>query len=199
MPKQIILKTTFLGVHQKILQELSAYSKMKYTHHQINGEYTVAIFCDSYYSRLFKTPEDSSIYHSYIYLYTTISLILCKVIIECFEPFLLKHYLKKNHLSAFQKQKQKKKIKAIISMLLDDNFPSENAKKIYQYRSDLIFHELLLLFRKQNHVTLDSVALFSLPYYHHFLEDVVDITTEMVTSKKSHEDFINFILNNFFK
>lgn len=92
-----------------------------------------------------------------------------------------------------------RRIKNISYAILDPNFPSDNSKKLYLYRKDLILNRLLLNFRHKNFLTIEAFVNFSLENYSNFLDDVLEKAAHIYFSNADHADLINFILNNLFK
>ncbi len=91
------------------------------------------------------------------------------------------------------------KIKNITSMILDVNFPSDYARKLYLYKKDLILSKLLTNFRKRNYLQIEGFANFTLDNYYLFLEDVIEKSAHIYFSDTRHVDLINYILNNLLK
>lgn len=192
-PKKIIIKTLYSKLNNEFCKILKTYPKIKFFSKKINGEYITVIKCSNYYNAL--KPDD--LYGSYIYLYTNISLILSELIIKYFEKSFIKHLL--NNYYFYFSESEMQKIKNISFMILDPNYPSDNSRKLYLYKKDLILNKLLLNFRNRNHLIIEGFANFSLDNYSFFLDDVIEKAAHIYFSNTEHIDLINFILNNLLK
>lgn len=199
--KKIIIKTLNKSLNSEFCKILSNYPKIKFFNKKINGEFVTTIKCHNYYNDLnpFKVKSEISqnIYGNYIYLYTNISLILSELIIDFFEKLLVSRLIDTYYF--YFSNSEITKIKNISNIILDPNFPSDNSKKLYLYKKELILNRLLLNFRSKNHVTIEAFANFSLDNYYLFLEDVIEKATHIYFSNTNHFDLINFILNNLLK
>ena len=164
-PKLIIIKIHSRTFYKLLVSELTNYKRLKFYHKKINGIYTVVIKCQAYYENLFNTKIEPNIYLSYIYLYTSVSLILSELIIKFFEQKI-----------TYQILSSKYKYLPIVHVVLDSNFPSIESKKLYLYRKDLILNKLLLNFRKRNYIHVDYFAYFKLKDYHNHLENIIEKT-----------------------
>ena len=107
-------------------------------------------------------------------LFRSVSLILSELIIKFFERKFTYQILssKYNHLS----QHDFEKISNIVHIVLDSNYPSIEAKKLYLYRKDLILNKLLINFRTKNYIYIDFYAYFKLNDYHNHLENIIEKT-----------------------
>lgn len=190
---KIILKSLDKQIINHFTNLLKNYSQIHFCTKKINGEYRIVIFCQA----SMNLPAQERLLQNYIYYYTTVSLLLCDVIVDLFEEKIVSYYLQKKE--AVLQPKYLQKAKNISSMILDANFPSSHAKSLYLYKKNLILGDLLLLFKKQNYLTIEAIALFALPDYHDFLEKVAFTSFHFISENIFEEDFINFILNNFFK
>ena len=201
--KKIIIKTLNKNLNNEFCKILNNYPKIKFFNKKINGEYITTIKCHDYFNDLtlfsdFKKSNLSiNIYGNYIYLYTNISLILSELIIDFFEKVIISRLID-NYYFYFSKS-EIIKIKNISNIILDPNFPSDNSRKLYLYKKELILNRLLLNFRKKNYLTIEAFANFSLDNYYFFLDDVIEKAAHIYFSNADHSDLINFILNNLFK
>lgn len=177
-------------------QKLIEYPKIHFLEHKMNGEYQTIIKCNHFYSSYFSSTF-SSIYQDYTYLYTTLSFILCTIIIDYYEELLIKIQLKQ--YQSFISPNEMKKMKGILSLFLDSNYPSESAKQLFLLKKELIFRQLLLHFKHQNYLTIEAFALFSLTDYYFFLKTIISESFLMSLSYHPNKDFLNFILNIFLK
>ena len=199
-PKKIIIKTLSPILNKEFCKILSDYPKIKFFNKKINGEFVTTIKCFNYYNDFFnydKLHNSENIYGSYIYLYTNVSLILSGIIINFFEKLIVSRLI--NDYYFYFSDTETSKIKNITSIILDPNFPSDNSRKLYLYKKELILNRLLLNFRKQNHIVIEGFASFSLDNYYLFLDDVIEKATHIYFSNSNHTDLINLILNNLFK
>lgn len=192
-PKKIIIKTLYPKLNNEFCKILKTYPRINFFTRKINGEYITVIKCSNYYNSL-KTDD---IYGSYIYLYTNISLIISELIIKFFEKKIVTRML--NNYYFYFSNSEIQKIKNISFMILDPNYPSDNSRKLYLYKKDLILNRLLLNFRKQNHLVIEGFANFSLDNYFFFLDDIIEKAAHIYFTNSDHIDLINFILNNLLK
>ena len=118
-------------------------------------------------------------------------------LISFFERKILLRLL--NYYSDYFSNAEIKRIKNISFAILDPNFPSNNSKRLYLYKKDLILNRLLLNFRHRNYLTIEAFANFSLENYSNFLDNVLEKAAHIYFSNASHADLINFILNNLLK
>lgn len=173
-PKYIIIKIHSRTFYKLLVRELTNYPRIKFFNRKINGIYTVIIKCQNYYEKLLNISNYENIYSSYIYLYTSISLILSELIIRYYEQKITYQilYSKYGYLHPYELEK----IMNITYAVLDSNFPSIESKKLYLYRKDLILNKLLLNFRNRNYIHPDYFAYFKLKDYHEHLENIIEKT-----------------------
>lgn len=201
--KKIIIKTLNKQLNTDFCKLLSNYPKIRFFNKKINGVFITVIKCHNYYSSLYlfsnlkENDISKNIYGNYIYLYTNISLILSELIINYFEKIIVSRLIDTYYF--YFSNSEIKKIKNISSILLDPNFPSDNSRKLYLYKKELILNKLLLNFRKQNYLTIEAFVNFSLDNYYFFLDDIIEKAAHIYFSNSNHSDLINFILNNLFK
>ena len=195
-PRKIIIKTIHQNIAKKFCEMLNSYSKIIFFCKKINGEYRITIKCSNYYDGIL-FPYNSNTYHTYLYLSTVVSLLLCDLFIDVYEEKIISAYL--CEYSSFLSKSTLQKIKNITSLMLDQNFPSSHSKSLFYYKKNLIFQQLLSHFKNQNHLYIDAFAFFSLENYHSFLERIVLESFEIFLYESFDKDFIIFILNNFFK
>ncbi len=199
-PKKIIIKTLNKKLNTSFCNALKKYPKLNFINKKTGGEYITIIKCHNYYEGIgiyAKSSNFKNIYGSYIYLYTTISMILSEVIISFFERKIILRLL--NYYSYYFSNAEIKRIKNISFAILDPNFPSNNSKRLYLYKKDLILNRLLLNFRHHNYLTIEAFANFSLENYSNFLDNVLEKAAHIYFSNANHADLINFILNNLLK
>ena len=201
--KKIIIKTLNKQLNNAFLNTLSNYPKIIFFNKKINGEFVTTIKCHNYYKDLCifsdfkKNTIKENIYGNYIYLYTNVSLILSELIIDFFEKLIVSRLI--NNYYFYFSNSEITKIKNISNIILDPNFPSDNSRKLYLYKKELVLTKLLLNFRKQNYLTIEAFANFSLDNYYFFLDDVIEKASHIYFSNTNHDDLINFILNNLLK
>ena len=172
-PKFIIIQMHSKIFFRLLVRELTNYPKIHFFSKKINGIYTVIIKCQKYYDMILG-EKNSNLFLSYIYLYTNISMVLSELMIRFFEEKITKQILsaKYSYLPTYEMLR----FSNITHAVLDSNFPSLDAKKLYLYRKDLILKRLLLNFRNRNHIDVDYYAFFKLSDYHHHLEDIIEKT-----------------------
>ncbi|MBQ9280191.1 MAG: hypothetical protein IJ215_04030 [Clostridia bacterium] len=181
-PKFIIIKMHSKIFFRLLVRELTNYHQIHFLAKKINGVYTVMIKCQKYYDCLnmlsafpsSSISKSSNIYLSYIYLYTCISMILSELMIRFYEGKITRQILtsKYSYLSAYELFR----FSNLTHAVLDSNFPSIDAKKLYLYRKELILNRLLLNFRNRNYMDVDYFAYFKLSDYHNHLEDIIEKT-----------------------
>ena len=81
-PKKIIIKTLYKKLNTDFCNALKEYPRIKFFNKKINGQYVTTIKCSNYYN---DGLQGNNVYGSYVYLYTSISLILSELIIKFFE------------------------------------------------------------------------------------------------------------------
>ena len=172
-PKFIIIKIHSKTFYKLLVSELINYKKIKYFCKKINGVYTVVLKCQNYYDNILNNSI-TNIYLSYIYLYTSISLILSELIIKYYEQKFTRQILASKY--AYLSSYEISKISNITHAILDSNYPTIESKKLYLYRKDLILNKLLLNFRNQNYIYIDFFAYFKLNDYHEHLENIIEKT-----------------------
>lgn len=87
-PKKIIIKTLNKNLNISLCKILKKYPKLNFINRKINGEYLTIIKCYNYYESIGISSNNTNfknIYGNYIYLYTSISMILSELIISFFE------------------------------------------------------------------------------------------------------------------
>ena len=173
-PKFLILNFHSKKLNDLFIKKLSEYPNIKFFSKKINGINCVAIKCQNYYKKILNINSYSNIYQSYIYLYTSVSLILSEIIISEFETKLTRQILfsKYHYLNNYEKEK----INSILNFVLDINYPSINSKKLYLYRKDLILNKLLFNFRHHNYLFVDHFIFFKLTDYYLHLENIISKT-----------------------
>ncbi len=192
-PKKIIIKTLHSKLNKEFCNTLGKYPKIKFFNKKINGEFITVIKCSNYYNDSLK----DNIYGSYVYLYTTVSIIISELIINFFENNIISRLL--NEYYFYFSNDELCRIKNICIAILDQNFPSDNSRKLYLYKKDLILSKLLSNFRTKNYLVIEGFSNFKLDTYYSFLEDVIEKSAHIYFSNYNHVDLINFILNNLLK
>mgnify|MGYP004484518059 FL=1 len=193
-PKKIIIKTLYKKLNTDFCNALKEYPRIKFFNKKINGQYVTTIKCSNYYN---DGLQGNNVYGSYVYLYTSISLILSELIIKFFESHFISFLI--NDYYFYFSNTEKNRIKNISSIMLDLNFPSDSSRKLYLYKKDLILSRLLNNFRHHNHLSIEGFANFNLDNYFSFLDDVIEKSAHVYFSNSDPGLLINFILNNFFK
>lgn len=173
-PKFLILKFYSKTLNDLFVKKLLECQSINFFNKKINGVYCVIIKCKNYYEKVLNTHIPDDLYHTYIYVYTSISLLLSEIIILEFETKLARQILssKYHYLNSYEKQK----INSILNFVLDKNYPSINSKKLYLYRKDLILNKLLLHFRHHNYLYVDHFIFFKLTDYYLHLENIISKT-----------------------
>ncbi len=182
-PKFILIKIQSKNFYNLLIRELTNYKKIYFFSKKINGIYVIAIKCENYYKKILTAKaflphisqkyinKSEKLHLSYIYLYTSISLILSELIIKFYEIKIAKQILSNRY--AYLSIYEQNKLKNITSAVLDSNYPSISSKKLYLYRKDLILNKLLLNFRNCNYLYVDHFAFFKLSNYYEHLEDII--------------------------
>ena len=180
-PKFIIIKIQSKIFYKLLVRELTNQKNLFFFTRKINGVYTICIKCQKYYDWILSTinidvekNNSSSIYLSYIYLYTCVSMILSELIINFFEDKITNQIL--NSKYKYLPGHEFMRFSNIAHIVLDSNFPSKDSKKLYVYRKDLILNRLLFNFRNRNYNYVEHFAFFKLNDYHNHLEYIIEKT-----------------------
>ncbi len=192
-PKQILIKSASKNFTELFVSELKNIPSIRFVYHKINGLYTVAIKCSRYYEN-FSNTHSSSFYGSYIYLYTSVSLLLSELIMSFYEKTLIKRFLSLNYFY-FQDEEQSQ-IANIASSLLDSSSPLELSKNLYLKRKEKLLSYLLENFRSRNYINIEAFTNFSTPNYMYDVEETIDRAVELFLSNVSYIELIQFILEN---
>ena len=192
-PKQILIKSASKNFTELFVSELKNIPSIRFVYHKINGLYTVAIKCSGYYE-IFSNTHSSSFYGSYIYLYTSVSLLLSELIMSFYEKTLIKRFLNLNYFY-FQDEEQSQ-IANIASSLLDSSSPLELSKNLYLKRKEKLLSYLLENFRSRNYINIEAFTNFSTPNYMYDVEETIDRAVELFLSNISYIELIQFILEN---
>ncbi|MBQ8299214.1 MAG: hypothetical protein IJX99_05035 [Clostridia bacterium] len=173
-PKFIIIKIQSRNFYRLLIRKLTEYQRIHFFAKKINGIYTIVIKCESFYNKVLKKQKYNNIYQSYIYLYTNLSIILSELIIDFYELRITHQILSSQHkdLSPYSMSR----LKNILQIVLDSNFPSSESKKLYLYRKDLILTKLLMNFRNCNYIYPEHFVYFKLDNYLEHLENIVEKT-----------------------
>lgn len=194
-PKQIIIKSMSKPFVTLLKNELDDIPSIRFNYHKINGEYTISIKCCGYYKKFFNTYQ-SSFYGNYVYLYTSISLLLSKLIISFYEKTLVKRFINLNYF--YFKTHEQNQILNIATYILDSNAPIELSKNLYVKRKEKLLSALLENFRNKNHINIDAFINFSAYEYSYEIECIVDKCVELFLSNVNYLELIEFILENWF-
>lgn len=173
-PKFLILKFYSRTLFENFIQKLSEYPHIFFCSKKFNGTYNVIIKTQNYFKEILQTEVDFKFYASYIYLYTSISMILSEFIIDNFEIKLANQILSSKY--KYLNSHTQNRLKNIVNVVLDFNYPSSTSKKLFLYRKNLILNKLLLNFRKSNYLYVEHFAYFKLPDYHLHLENIISKT-----------------------
>lgn len=173
-PKFIIIKIHSRNFYKLLIRKLTDYKRIHFFSKKINGVYTIIIKCEFFYNKILSLSKHDNVYQSYIYLYTSISIILSELIIDFYELKITHHILSSQHkdLSPYSISK----LRNILQFVLDSNFPSSESKKLYLYRKDLILTKLLINFRNCNYIYVEHFVFFKLDNYFEHLENIVEKT-----------------------
>lgn len=173
-PKFLILKFYSEDLFNLFAKKISEYPHIIFTSKKFNGTYNVIIKTNKYFESVSQDNFDNKFYTSYIYLYTSISIVLSEFIIDNFELKLAHQILssKYKYLTPYSKNK----LKNILHFVLDSNYPSVSSKNLFLYRKDLILRKLLLNFRRANYLYVDHFIYFKLTDYYLHLENIISKT-----------------------
>ncbi len=173
-PKFIIVKIQSPKFYNLLIRKLIEYERIHFFAKKINGVYTIVIKCENFYNKILKCEKNNNIYQTYIYLYTSLSIILSELIIDFYELKITHHILSSQHkdLSPYSMNR----LRNILQIVLDSNFPSNESKKLYLYRKDLILTKLLMNFRNCNYIYPEHFVYFKLDNYLEHLENIVEKT-----------------------
>lgn len=194
-PKSIIIKSYTNPLIHQLVNELKEYPSIRFFDKKINGEETLVVKCFS--NSCQKVDSDCThFYGDYTFLYTCLSLLLSKLILENYETILVKRILHYNYF--YYSVTQLKKIANITSYVLSPITPLENGHELLLYRKQLIITELLKNFHRQNYLYLDGFIDFRLQSYYEFIEEVIDCIIRLSLSHVISIEHLHFILKNMF-
>ncbi len=194
-PKQIIIKSMSKPFMTLLKNELYDIPSIRFNYHKMNGEYILSIKCCGYYKKFFNTYP-SSFYGNYVYLYTSISLLLSKLIISFYEKTLVKRFINLNYF--YFKSYEQNQILNIGTYILDPNAPIELSKNLYIKRKEKLLSSLLENFRNKNYINIDAFINFSADEYLCEIESIVDKCVELFLSNLNYLELIEFLLENWF-
>ncbi|MBO5179027.1 MAG: hypothetical protein J6B87_01595 [Clostridia bacterium] len=180
--KSILIKTRSKTVYQLLLKEIIESPKIKFFSKKINGIYTLTIKCNDYYSFL-SLPTSKSIYGNYIFLYSSISIILSDILIKLYEFQIAKRFINSQYF--YFPKTILNQLTNLSSLVLSDSLPDYSNNELYLFRRETLLHELLNNFQKRNYIFLDSFINFNTPYYHETLEYILSTSVELILSNQN--------------
>ena len=115
-PKFLILKFFSEDLSKLFVQKISEYPHIIFIQKKFNGTFNVIIKTDKYFEFILKESSSNKFYSSYIYLYTSISIVLSEFLIDNFELKLTHQILssKYKYLNPYAKEKLKNIYKILI-------------------------------------------------------------------------------------
>lgn len=180
--KSILIKTRSKAMYTLLLKELNESKKIKFFSKKINGIYNLTIKCNDYYSFL-SLPTSKSIYGNYIFLYSSISIILSDLLINLYEFQIAKRFINSQYF--YFPRVILNQLTNLSSLVLSDNLPDYSNNELYLFRREILLHELLNNFQKQNHIFIDSFINFNAPRYHETLEYILSTSVELILSNQN--------------
>lgn len=192
-PKCIIIKTTSKEFYIALTHKLKEFKNIRFSNLKINGFYTVIIKCHNYYDENNQAYENA-LYGSYTFLYSIISIILSELLLTHFENSISKRIVvsqkfKHNNINT-------KKLSTISSLLLDNDSPFEFSKILYSKRRKIILNTTLENFRKHNFIFIDHFLDFSSKEYINELNDIIDVSMQILENKSLYNYMMNYIFQN---
>lgn len=180
--KSLLIKTHSKKLHELLVKEFLESSKIKFFSKKINGAYIITIKCNDYYSFL-SFPTSKSIYGNYIFLYSSISIILSDILIRFYENIFAKRYIASQYF--YFPKTVINQLNNLSSLVLSDSLPDCSNNELYLFRREILLHDLLNNFQKQNHILIDSFINFSAPNYHEILEYILTTSVELILSNQN--------------
>ena len=180
--KSILIKTSSKSLYNLIIAELNQSPKINFFSKKINGIYNLTIKCNDYYSFL-SLPTSKSIYGNYIFLYSSISIILSDLLINLYEFQIAKRFINSQYF--YFPKTILNQLNNLSSLVLSDNLPDSSENELYLFRREILLHELLNNFQKQNYIFVDSFINFSAPHYHETLEYILSTSVELILSNQN--------------
>lgn len=180
--KSILIKTHSKELYELILQEVINAKNIKFFSKKINGIYILTIKCNNYYSFL-SFPSSKDIYGNYIFLYSSISIILSEILIKFYEQSIAKRFINSQYF--YFPKIVLTKLTNLSSIVLSDILPDYSDNELYLFRKEILLHELLNNFQKRNHILIDSFINFSTPHYHETLEYILSTSVELILSNQN--------------
>ena len=180
--KSILIKTHSKKLYDLLIREFIESSKIKFFSKKFNGIYIITIKCNNYYSFL-SLPTSKSIYGNYIFLYSCVSIILSDVLIKFYEELFAKRFITSQYF--YFPKVVLNQLNNLSSLVLSDNLPDYSNNELYLFRREILLHDLLDNFQKQNHILIDSFINFSAPNYHEALEYILSTSVELILSNQN--------------
>lgn len=179
--KSILIKTNSKELYEILTEEFIHAKNIKFFSKKINGIYTFVIKCNEYYSCL-SLPKSKSIYGNYIFLYSSVSIILSDILIKYYESLLARRFITSQYF--YFPKTILTQLTNLSSLILSDNLPDYSNNELYLLRKEIILHELLNNFQNRNHIFLDSFINFSASRYHEMLEYILSTSVELILSNQ---------------
>lgn len=180
--KSILIKTHSKILYELLLKELKNQKNIKFFSKKINSTYIFTIKCNNYYSFL-ALPSSKSIYGNYIFLYSSIAIILSDVLIKFYEDSFAKRFITSQYF--YFPKSILSQLTNLSSLVLSDNLPNDSNNELYTFRKEILLHEILNTFQKQNYILLDSFILFDATHYHETLEYILSTSVELILSNQN--------------
>lgn len=178
----ILIKTHSKPLYTLLLKELKESPKIKFFSKKINGIYTFTIKCNDYYSFL-SLPTSKNIYGNYIFLYSSISIILSDILIKIFEIQFARRFINSQYF--YFPKSILNQLHNLSSLVLSTDLPDYSENELYLFRREILLHDLLNNFQKRNHILLDSFINFSATNYHDALEYILSTSVEFILSNQN--------------
>ncbi|MBO5141947.1 MAG: hypothetical protein J6C46_02930 [Clostridia bacterium] len=190
-PKCIIIKSQSKDFANALIYKLNEVENLRFFSFKLNGFFTIVIKCQNYYNSKIKLKE-KTLYGSYIFVYSVLSIILSDLFISHYEHSISKRII----LSRYKAKINSNKFSNISALLLDENSPFEFSKILFLKRKKYILDSLLHNFRKCNYIFSDYFIDFSSKKYIEELNKIIDVSTEILNNKHLYDYIMNFIFKN---
>lgn len=180
--KSIIIKTHSKELYKLLISKLISVKSIKFFSKKINNVYACVIKCNNYYSRVNFAVQES-FYRNYIFLYSTLSLILSEILIEYFEQYIAKRFINSQYF--YFPKNTLTQLTNLSSLVLSEYSTDYSVNELYLVRKEILLRELLNNFQKRNYLLLESFINFSSPNYHEILEYILSTSIELILSNQN--------------
>lgn len=180
--KSIIIRTHSKELYKLLIQKLATIKNINFFSKKINNMYLCVIKCNNYYS-YFNFPVTHSFYGNYIFIYSTLSIILSELLIEYYEQRIAKRFINSQYF--YYPKNVLTQLTNLSSLVLSEYSTDYSTSELYLIRKEVLLHELLANFQKKNYITLEGFINFSATNYHEMLEYILSTSIELILSNQN--------------